>query len=192
MDIKIIEWIKIVIQILGFGATSVGLFLAYRSLKANYNSLRANHDWNRRQYATQIIEKWSSQSLSHRKAIEKEHPGLYDQKRPCDLKVIDSKFAKQIYECKPTDANWEIRFHILELLNFFEYVSVAYINKVADNKMIENSLKNVLLKWYRILYFFIEYVKYNRGYDPWKPYCDLMKVWDASIIEDVPPTDQLD
>jgi hypothetical protein len=184
MTINSIEIIKTIIQILGFSISGIGLFLAYRTLKAN-------HDWNRRNFAAQAIEKWSSQSLIHRKAIEKTYPGLYDHQENDDLKVLSVEEAEKIYKCTFNDECWEIRFHILELLNYFEYISVAYNNKVADQVMIEKSFKNALIKWHRLLSHFIEVVEKYRKNNPWKPYSDLVNKWKAEGIVDREKTDRI-
>jgi len=60
-----------IITALGTVATAIGVFIAYRAL-------RANHDWNRRQYAVKLVEDWNPQTLVHLKAVEALLPGLID------------------------------------------------------------------------------------------------------------------
>ena len=46
------EFIKLAIQSIGFLATATAVYVAYRTL-------RANHEWNRRHFAAQLMEKWN-------------------------------------------------------------------------------------------------------------------------------------
>lgn len=179
------ETIKILIQILGFGASAIGLFLAYKTLKAN-------HEWNRRQFAAQLLEKWSSQSVIHRKAIEKHYPGLYDHQKDDALKVLIPEQCEEIY--KSTSSNeelWNLRFHLIELLNYFEYIAVSYNNNVGDREMIEKSFKCTLIKWNHLLTHFVATVKNHRKYNPWQPFTALANFWEHGKPEGKPPADKI-
>src|SRR5216683_1167020 len=56
---------------LGAVITAIGVLVAVWTL-------RANHDWNRRQYTALLVANWNDKTSSHRKAIEKLRPGLID------------------------------------------------------------------------------------------------------------------
>ena len=155
--------------------TAIGVFLAFWTLKAN-------HNWNRRHYALNMTMKWNSETLVHRKAIEKVMPGLIDvDKQSRQITELSKERATQIYLSDPQKQDqrddWELRFHFLELLNFFEDISIAYLHCVADQKIIEEAFKSVLIRWYDILLPFMTIVKENRGYDPWSPYTDVIHRW---------------
>jgi hypothetical protein len=67
------------------------------------------------------------------------------------------------------------------LLNHFESIASAYLNSVGDKRMIEQSFRGVLTRFYDILLNFIAEVERHRGYGPdygpWKPYTALVQDW---------------
>ncbi len=161
--------------------TVIGLFLTAWTLWTN-------HDWNRRQYAVNMLADWNARTSIHRKAIESLRPRLVDvDKTSHEVVEITGDDATKIYGSLPTDSDttkWELRFHFVELLNYFEFISVAYSYNVADQQIIEESFRNVLERWYDILHEFINVVAENRRYknpeSPWQPYVDLIKSWKAT------------
>lgn len=156
---------------IGSGATAIGIFLAWLAL-------RSNHEWNRRYNALKIIDEWNPRTGEHRKAIEKSLPGIFDiDPKTKEVIELDINKAKNIYECNPNDDHWQLRFHLMEVLNYFEFVSSSYLNGVADSLIIETSLRPPMLKWYKVLRNFIEYMNEIRGYKVWKPYEDVVNLW---------------
>ena len=152
--------------------TAVGLILTFWTLKSN-------HDWNRRHYATNLIVEWNNKTFSHRKAIEMIRPGLVDLDKKGDAVEITKKDAISIYTSVPNEKEnlWELRFHFIELLNHFEAISVAYRNRVGDQRIIEESVRNALIRWHDILTNFIQVVNDHRGYDAWEPFTTLVNYW---------------
>ncbi|MBC6426072.1 MAG: DUF4760 domain-containing protein [Ekhidna sp.] len=154
----------------------IGFFLTIRKLKAD-------HDWKRREFTANMIADWNQKTSSHRKEIERLMPGLIDKiERKEEITKITQSKAREIYESLPDKdgTNWKLRFHFLELLNYFEYISSVYLNRVADKKMVEESFKTTLIQWNRILNHFIEEVKTHREYQnkkPWGPYHEVIKLW---------------
>ena len=160
-----------IITALGAVATAIGVFVAYRALKAN-------HDWNRRQYAVKLVEDWNPQTLVHRKAVEALLPGLIDvDKQSRKIAEITKQLALEIYASKSGEPYWELKFHLIELLNYFEPVSASYQNLVADEAMVRDSFKQPLENWYQALQNFITVVAENRRLNPWKPYTDVIARW---------------
>ncbi len=166
MLMPILEFIKDV----GPVVTAVGVFVAVWTL-------RANHDWNRRQYTATLVAGWNEKTSVHRKAIEKLRPGLIDLNVKGEPTEIGKKDAAEIYTAKPDTPSWDLRFHFIELLNHFESIAAAYRNHVADRQMIEESFRSVLVRFYDILGNFMEEVKQHRGYEPWKPYHIVVREW---------------
>ncbi|MGF1638419.1 MAG: DUF4760 domain-containing protein [Cyclobacteriaceae bacterium] len=152
--------------------TIIGLFLTFWTLKAN-------HDWNRRHYATNLIAEWNSKTFSHRKAIETMRPGLVDLDKNGDPVEITKRDATAIYLSNSTQnvELCELRFHFIELLNYFESISVAYRSGVGDQQIIEESVRSALIRWNDILVNFIQVVNEHRGYEPWEPYTTLVNYW---------------
>ena len=150
--------------------TACGLFVAIWTL-------RANHAWNRRNYTAGLVVHWNDRTSVHRKAIEKLRSGLVDLDTKGEVTELTKRDATAIYSSKPDTPDWELRFHFIELLNHFEAIAVAYRNRVGDPQMIEESLRNVLVRWHDILLHFMDVVKAHRGYEPWEPYITVVAHW---------------
>ncbi|QNI30846.1 DUF4760 domain-containing protein [Alloacidobacterium dinghuense] len=159
-----------VIKDFGPIVTAVGVFVAVWTL-------RANHDWNRRQYTAILVAGWNEKTSIHRKAIERLRPGLIDldsKGTPTELTRAD---AAAIYTAKPDTPEWELRFHFVEFLNHLEAIASAYRNKVADEQMLEESFRSVLIRVHDILVNFIATVDQHRGYEAWEPYSAVVAYW---------------
>jgi len=171
---------------------NVGPILTALGLLFTVKTLKANHDWNRRNYATNLVAEWNNKTFAHRKAIECLKPGLVDlnkQREPIEITKMD---ASTIYCSKPTDTqDWELRFHFIELLNHFEAIAVAYRNGVGDRIIIEESLGNSLIRWHEILVNFIKTVNEHRGYEAWEPYTNLVNYWERKPFKVRPYTEDL-
>lgn len=154
-------------------------------------TLRANHDWNRRNYTAALIGQWNDETSVHRKAIEKLRPGLIDLDSKGEVVEICEKDARAIYSSKVDTPEWELRFHFIELLNYFETITAAYRNRVGDPQMIEESLRNVLVRWRKILRHFMEVVEKERGYKPWEPFTTVVDFWDGKPFKPRLPTGQI-
>lgn len=171
-DMNCLYWIVYFTPPVAFVATATSAYMAYRAL-------RANHEWNRRQAALKIIEDWNDRTVTHRKAIETAIPGFVDidQKKDVPLQIINPERAEKIYRSKPGTPDWDLRFHLIELGNYFEYIAFAYIHHVADRKILETAFLNTLSRWHQGMEHFILIVKKNRGYHPWQPFSDLIGHW---------------
>lgn len=162
-----------------FGAigTCIGAWLAYRSLKAN-------HDWQRRQYAIGILRDWNDITADHAKAIEKAFPYIRDIDRIRGaINEITRDQAKEIYTCDPKHPYWELRFHIVELLNHLEFIVAAYSQNVADQEFVTEVFKRPLIKWYNILKNFLEIVEQCEGNQPWELYVAHVTRWSSSSVK---------
>jgi len=157
-------------QIFGPIATALGVFVAIWAL-------RANHDWNRRNFTAALIGQWNEKTSIHRQAIEKIKPGLVDLNKKWTPVEITKAEAENIYTAKAGTDEWLLRFHFIELLNYFETIASAYNNKVADQIMIEESMKGVLVRWHDILVNYIHAVEAHRGYQPWSPFLTVIDEW---------------
>ena len=113
-----------------------------------------------------MIAQWNDETSAHRKAIEKLRPGLIDLNKQGAVVELTKADATAIYTSKIDTPEWELRFHFVELLNYFEVIAVGYRNRVGDGQMIEESLRHVLIRWRKILRNFMEVVQEHRGYEP--------------------------
>jgi hypothetical protein len=161
--------------------TALGLIVAVWTL-------RANHEWNRRNYTVGLITAWNEKTSSHRKVIERLRPGLIDLNTKGAVTELTKGDAMAIYTSQIDTPEWELRFHFIELLNHFEAVAVAYRNRVGDSRMIDQSLRSALLRWHDILEHFMEVVSQHRGYEPWEPYTAVVAYWKRRPLKRRLPT----
>jgi hypothetical protein len=178
--------IKDILQTASWIAGSLGLltaglsaFLSFRVLIRNVVSFRADHDRSRRAEALKLLLIWNDNVLTHRRAIEKQFHGILDNDGGISDKVyLTEEHATKIYLAKLENVDdWELRFHIIELINFLEAISVAYIWGIADRELIEFSFKPTILNYSKALQHFVAVVIACRGHDPWKPYTELLELW---------------
>ncbi len=163
--------------------TLVGAWLIFRTL-------RADHDWRRREHAIEMLCQWNDCTADHAKAIEEVFPHIRDADRTTGkVNELTREQAKQIYTCEPdNDRYWNIRFHIIELLNHLESITTAYSNQVADRGIILNSMQEPISVWLRILSNFLDIVAECEGYQPWQPLLDTVGEWTVKKREERKPT----
>lgn len=163
--------------------TLIGAFLVYRTLKCN-------HDWQRREYAINLIRDWNIHTSKHWQVLEGVFPHLRDVDRTGGtVTEITKQQAKDIYTCEPDNTRyWELRYHLVEMLNYLEYVSMSYEQKVADQEIVETSLKDIMIKYYDILKNLIDVVETCEGYLPWEPYTALIGKWKSASVITRKPT----
>jgi len=174
--LQVIAWVA---GSLGALVTGCSAFLAYRSLQRQQISFQADHDRSKRALGVNLILQWNASTLSHRRAIEKTFPGLIDRQ---DGKIVEltKQQAQEIYTAQPGSDHFELRFHLIELLNFFEAVAVAYQHGVADQVLIDQCFKGTLLNYHGALHNFMKAVEKSRGYNAWAPYENLINNWNAN------------
>jgi hypothetical protein len=159
-------------------------------------SLRANHDWNRRQYALNLVGDWNAKTEPHQKAIEGAFPGILNiNEDGMPVAEFTLKRAVEVYNATSGD-DYNLRFHLLQMGNHLEFIASAYLNYVGDRKIIEVAFGNVIVRWYDAMHNFTEVIKMKRKYAPWRPFYDLTLKWktrgygNATIKhENVSPTD---
>ncbi len=153
-------------------------------------TLKSNHDWQRREYAQNIIRDWNANTSKHWQALEDVFPHLRDvDVTSGKVTELTKQQAKEIYTCEKTDEiNWNLRYHIVELLNYLEFVSMSYTQQVADNYIIETCVRDTMTKYYDLLKNVIEVIEVCEGYQPWKPYVDLVSKWKSVRTSERNPT----
>ena len=105
--------------------------------------------------------------------------------------LLEDAFPEELAKSRDKQPSmWETRNHCIALLNYFEFVTAAWENQVADREMIEHSFKNTILRWYRDLYEFMALMKNTRKYEPWPPLQRVVEHWkrEGNEIRVVPPT----
>ncbi|HUX01910.1 MAG: DUF4760 domain-containing protein [Phycisphaerae bacterium] len=144
-----------------------------------YFTLKANHDWARRKYAIDMLSHWNEHVYPHFRAIENVYPHVrqfdHGEKK---FKELTYDTAKEVWKCDPDDAaHWKVKSATLELLNYFEFITTAYSQNVADPAIIEHSFRNALVQWHDILTNFIKVAQEGLGFQPWQPFLDVVATW---------------
>jgi|GEM_PF-6979021 len=173
-------------------ALAAGLTAATGLLRAvehrTYESKQA-----RRRQALEMLREWNQQTASARSTLERALPGLYDQcqrlsreeaihlyrgsaeARPA---LPSSQRPSPTYDrldCASADTVSEVREHIVELLNYFEYVSSAYLKQAADRDILRESFAGTMVRYYCILGEFMAREKEQTGRNPWAPYTEFVE-----------------
>jgi hypothetical protein len=144
-------------------------------------TLKSNHDWQRRQYALDLLRDWNANTNDHSQAIEKAFPGIRDvDKTTGKVTEISKERAKKIYTSDPVkdENDFLLRFHIIQLLNYLEFVVASYNVNVADEEVIMSTMKNPIVRWATILNNFLDVVEMCEGYQPWGPLRKAIKDWE--------------
>ena len=150
--------------------------LTFLSLVVAGWGLFALHAWNRRNTALQLIADWNPRTIDHRRAFERAYPGCIDfHQGTAPAKEFTKAEAVKIYTADPDTPEWALRFHVVELANFLEYVSLAYIHHTANREMIRQALSHPMKQWHKLLEPFFDVVIERRSYHLWQPYDDLVR-----------------
>lgn len=146
--------------------------------------LTKNHDWNRRQYAINILRDWNNNVLQYNRIIEQSFPNLFDTDLKNNPTELTKKNSIRIYTATSENEEYlKIRHAIHELLNHLEYVTTAYTQNIADKKIIEDTLKKPLMRVSEILKNYLNIVAERRGYQPWQPYLDVVSMWQKDDVK---------
>jgi hypothetical protein len=143
-------------------------------------TLRLNRDWKRREYVMKLIEEWNARTIIHRQVVEKAIPTIWSGHHPNQAVVEFSEdFAKRVFFSKPSDqADWELKFHLNELLNYFELICSSWKYGIANKRIVKEMFQPVLVRWHwRILSRYICEIQREDHRDPWPIYSAVMNEW---------------
>lgn len=167
-----------ILTIVGWAFTITTILLAYKSLKANHRTLETNQAWNRKHYALQMLVSWNQHTIEHRQAIEAWKPGLINASRKRGKVVFSDEEAAALYTSKSAESA-SVRLHIVQLLNYLEYVAVAYEENIAEQSVIEDSFKDIMLAYYDALTPYLKHAE-EHGRQPWQLFVKTMLSWGAA------------
>lgn len=158
---------------------AVGWILTLTGVSLALVQLRWEYRWRRRQYAVDMGSAWNEHTAAHREAIEQAFPGLLDvESKRADVAVSRERAEELYFASSANRADSDLNRHIIELLNYCEYVAISYANDVSDRTVIEGSFKEALLQWHRGLRHYITVTTKIRAYNPWLPFCEVVSQWD--------------
>ncbi len=157
-----VQFLQFIVTTLGFITVIVQLALEYR--------------WRRRQYAVNMLAEWNTHTADHREAIDRAYPGLLDVSGPRSTVHMSPNQAQALYDSTATAAPalFATERHVIELLNYCEFVAIAGRHNVAASAILEASFLNTLHVWYHELSSYVAVTKAHRGYNPWQPLDDYI------------------
>jgi len=124
--------------------TSISFLLAYRTL-------RATHEWNRRQFTVTMSSRWNSALRPHLLFLEGRYPDVVQVPDYSNDEIDMSSWSMSDAEAKavcmsrdPESAESVTRNHLIELFNEFENLSIAYEQHVVDRRAFEDSFVPVI------------------------------------------------
>ena len=165
-----------ILSAIGVVGTIIGVFMVYDTLKCN-------HDWNRRKYTLDIMKEWNDNVMRYAIEVERVCPHLFDiDKKSSTIVELTLEQATKIYTStsqKEEDKdNVVVRHALNSILNQFEFLATAYMQNVADKQIIEESFKKQLIRLHKILSNYLKVVEEHRKYQPWEPYINLVEKWE--------------
>ncbi len=158
----------------------LGLVLSLISLAL---SIYYKFNLDKKHYALEMIREWNQQTAKDKIIIEKVVPGLYEK---CSLRLLKEKLDKiynaatlkkeYLEDSESVEDYLSAKESMIRLLNYFEFISSAYLNNAVDKKIIQNSFSGTMVRYYCVLndYIRLEYDKTNRN--PWLPYVEFVKI----------------
>jgi hypothetical protein len=164
--------IKFILKII----QTAGIIIAVLSLLLSYISLNAQHDWNRRHQAFILINETYRQIAEQRKELKQSFPELYQSG---ETKHLSKYEAENLYNACSKENPKHAGCHIYQCddrgiackyLNLMEYISVAYINNVVDQHMIDVSLGGTMIEDYDYFENFIKQVGIEKSRSAWAPF----------------------
>ena len=161
---------------IGVAIAIIGLIGIWMSLRKQQDALdqrleitNMQLDWSRREFAMKLLKEWVEIGRPYVEKIKK-----YRSKTitATGTNPIGANESEKIFQAEPGSEKWNLREGIIQLLNFFEYISVAVTYDVADQEMIEKSLGGAIKSWHTILENFIKVGKEShvKHFDPWEPF----------------------
>jgi hypothetical protein len=158
----VMGFLQFIVTTLGFLTVIVQLGLEYR--------------WRRRQYAVNMLAEWNTHTADHREAIDRAYPGLLDVSGPQSTIHMSPAQAQALYDATASvEPNlFATERHVIELLNYCEFVAISGLHKVAARAILEASFLSTLHVWYHELLPYVTVTKAHRGYNPWQPLDDYI------------------
>ena len=118
--------IKLILSII----QTIGVLLAAASLILTFWGIRQQHEWNRREQALAILTKFNAEITPHRETIFAAYPGINDERTsqipsPEECQTIIKSRKPDVQKIRDVDA-FQLRGHIISVLNYFENVTIAW------------------------------------------------------------------
>jgi len=66
---------------------------------------------------------------------------------------------------------------VINLLNYFEDIAMLYLNDMLDKEMVDDTLKNAIMRYYDKLLPLKDCIDKHAGYKSWKLLDSLIEYW---------------
>jgi len=125
-------------------------------------TLILEYRWRRRKYAIDLLSAWNDCTADHAKEIL----SVFSDMRYGV--TIDKDVGVIVFCCEKGHRYWDVRFHMVELLNHAEAIAVALDSRLAAKGILAKSVNPALCNWYKNLKGFIDAVNDIKGSRPWE------------------------
>jgi hypothetical protein len=168
---------KLILQIVQTG----GVVVAVISLIVSYQLSKQEYEWRREHFTVELLGKFKDQVREHREILMQTFPALHHSDGGCPpsreqcARIIAAKKGAYLLDDK-SDA-FEVRHHVVSVLNIFEHVAFAYERQLGDRDAIEASFSPLILRWHGFFANFIEEQNREFGADMWPPLTRVAQKW---------------
>ena len=152
---------QVVVLILTFLSVSVGVFELWK-----------HFEWNKAHLTYELGKVWSEQTLPWRNIIEKEFDSYLSTTTPANVNSCE-EFVKAV----KGDELHDLKMAVINLLNYFEDIAMLYLNDMLDKRMVDDTLKNAIMRYYEKLLPLKECIDRLAGYKSWKLLDNLIEHW---------------
>ncbi len=178
MDTKaILELIFSGITALATAVTAFSIVLLYRTFRVQLSTYTDEYSWRRQNLGIDVLREWNSHTMDYRDNIV--DWSLQEYGEPPEqhyIRPITPELAREIYHSRDSKIS-KVRREITSLLNYFEYISSAYLKEAVDRRIIDESLQNAMKKWHRDLICYMDYVDMHNKADTWPPFRQIIAFW---------------
>ncbi len=164
--------------------TLVPIVLAISTFLLQERALSKEYDWRHKKEAQDIMQTWDSRTSAQKAKIESFFRARYQSNQMIPITREDAIAIRKARapigaaaEGSPDNELWEVRVKLTELLNYFETVSTACIDDIADETILKNSLGGPMSDWHGYLKNYIAVANEQAEREIWKPYRELMERW---------------
>ena len=129
-------------------------------------------EWNKAKLTYELGKTWSEQTLPWRGIIEKQFGSYLSTTTPAKVESCE-EFVKA------TEGSelYDLKIAVINLLNYFEDIAMLYLNDMLDKKMVDDTLKNAIRRYYDKLAPLKECIDRHAGYKSWKLLDELIDYW---------------
>ncbi|MEO0788230.1 MAG: DUF4760 domain-containing protein [Bacteroidota bacterium] len=158
------EIINLSIKALTFLVVLAGVVLTVRQLRLNTKIFRDEHDWKRRNAATEIVQQVNE--CPHNVRLNNEFE-LSNNYTPLDLDVVDSKIKLDL----------TLQNSIHKVLNDYEGFAVGINQGLYDEDVIKNLREYAMTRVYANFKNYIERRRQTHTPEAWNDYENLVNKW---------------